>query len=93
MNLTAWIMAICGPLVVRVLATLGMSVVTFTGVTVVVGTLISAAQTYWAGQPASVIGLASLAGVPEALGMVCGAYVARVTLWAAMSATKLMFKV
>lgn len=92
MNLTTWLLAIVGPAALRVLTALGLSIVTFTGVTEVVRTMVTAAQTSWAGLPAAVLGLASLAGVPEALGMITGAMVARTALWAATSATKLIFK-
>lgn len=88
----SFLLASVGPLAIRVLSVLGMSVVTFTGVTELVQTLITSAQSSWGALPGAVLGLASLAGMPEALGMVLGAMVARTTLWAAMSATKLMFK-
>lgn len=92
MTLTAWLLAIVGPAALRVLTALGLSIVTFTGVTEVVRTMVTAAQNSWAGLPSAVLGLASLAGVPEALGMITGAMVARTALWAATSATKLIFK-
>lgn len=88
----AFLLQAVGPLAIRVLSVLGMSVVTFTGVVEAVNQMIASATASWAALPAAVLGLASLAGVPEALGMVFGAVVARATLWAATSATKLMFK-
>ena len=92
MTWVTFLIGMVGPMVLRVLATLGMSVVTFTGVTAIVGTLVSQAQSSWAGLPAAVLGLGSLAGLPQALGIVCGAFTARATLWAVTSATKLVFK-
>ena len=88
----AFLLQAVGPLAVRVLSVLGMSVVTFAGVSELVNQLIASAVGSWATLPAAVLGLASLSGIPEALGMVCGAMVARATLWAATSATKLMFR-
>ena len=92
MTWASWLLSIVGPLAVRVLSVLGLSVVTFTGVSTVVSDLIASAQSSWSALPSAVIGLASLAGVPVALGMVCGAMVARASLWAAASASKLLFK-
>lgn len=92
MSWATWLLAMVGPVAFRVLAVLGLGIVTFTGVTELVRTLVTQAQNQWAGLPANVLGLATLAGMPEALGIVFGAIVARAALWAAASATKLMFK-
>ena len=92
MTWVTFLIGMVGPMVLRVLATLGMSVVTFTGVTAIVGTLVSQAQASWAGLPSAVLGLGSLAGLPQALGIICGAFAARASLWAVTSATKLVFK-
>lgn len=66
----------------------GFTAVTFTGIQALVNGLISMAQTNWSAMPAAVLQLASLSGVPESLGMICGAYVARVGLWVALNGTK-----
>lgn len=92
MTWAAWLITLVGPIVFRVLATLGLSVVGFTGMVELVNALVASAQSSWSGLPAAVLGLSALAGMPEALGLVFGAFVARTALWAAMSATRLVFK-
>lgn len=92
MTWATWLLQLAGPLAIRVLSVLGMTVMTFTGVVELVRELVTMAQSHWAALPAAVLSLASLAGVPQALGIVAGALVARVTLWAATSASRLVFK-
>lgn len=91
MNIAAWLLAMVGPLAIRVLTTVGFSAVTFVGVQLIVDSLISLAQTHWSAMPLAALQLASLAGVPEGMGLICGAFVARVTLYMAQNATKLLF--
>jgi hypothetical protein len=76
------------PLAVRILTGLGVGTLTFTGVTVALQGLISMAQTSWSGLGADVLGLASIAGVPQGLGIVAGAMTTRVGIWVTVSATK-----
>ncbi len=91
-TLAGFIIAITGPVVLRIMMVLGLSVITFTGVTDLVQQLIGSAQSSWGALPSQVLGLAALAGVPEALGIICGAFAARATLWAATSAIKIGFQ-
>lgn len=91
MKLFTFLLGAVGPLAIRVLSAVGFTAVTFTGVQAVVNQLIGLAQTHWSEAPAGVIQLASLAGIPEGLGLICGAFVARLTLWLAAQATKLIF--
>lgn len=84
-------MSLAGPLVLRAIAAIGFTSVTFVGVQAVVDQLIGYAQTSWSTVPAAMMQLASLAGLPEAAGLICGAFIARITLWSAANATKLLF--
>ena len=88
MSLVTLLMGLAGPLVIRALIALGIGTVTFTGVTVALQGLIDIATTNWASMPSAVLALASLAGIPQCLGIVCGAFVAKVAMWAAVSATR-----
>jgi len=88
MNLGAWLLSLAGPLALRVLTALGVGTITFTGVATSLQTLIDMAVSNWAGVGADILALASLAGLPECVGIICGAMVARVGIWAAVSATK-----
>lgn len=92
MNLATFLMGLVGPLALRVITALGMGVVTFTGVDAALSGLIAQAQSSWAGIGADVLGLAALAGIPAALGIVCGAMTARVSVWVAVSATRWIVK-
>ena len=77
-----------GPLAIRVLLAVGISTLTFTGVTDTLDMLIKEAQNNWSGVPAAMIQLASLSGFPEAIGLVFGAMSTRVAAWVSLSATK-----
>jgi hypothetical protein len=67
---------------------IGISTITFTGVTASLQTLIQMAQDNWSGMSADLLGLAGIAGVPQGIGIIVGAMTARVAMWAAVSATK-----
>lgn len=88
----AFLFSAVGPLAIRALTLIGFSAVTFTGVMELVNALISQAQASWSSMPVVMLSLASLAGVPQALGLIFGAFVARATLWIGASASKLLFK-
>lgn len=92
MNFITFLLAAAGPLVIRALIAVGFSSVAFTGIVELVNGLVSSAQSSWSALPAAVLSLASLAGVPLALGLVFGAFVARATLWVGSSAVRLIFK-
>jgi hypothetical protein len=91
MNLAAWLLSMAGPLVLRALTVLGLGTLTFTGVTASLQGLIDLAVSNWASLGADILALASLAGIPQSLGIITGAMTARVGLWAAVSATKFIF--
>lgn len=88
----AWLMSMAAPLAVRVVTALGFTAVTFAGVTTATNQLVSLAQSHWSSMPVSVLQIATLSGIPESVGMVVGAYVARLAVWSAMNGTKLVFK-
>ena len=88
----AFLLGMAGPLVVKGVIALGFTAVTFTGVTLLTNQLVQSAQANWAALPSTVINLASLSGIPEFLGMVFGALVARVAMWASVGATRYILK-
>lgn len=87
-TLFQFLLSSAGPLALRIIAALGVSILTFTGVDTSLNALISHAQSAWGGVSADIMGLASLAGVPADIGIICGAMVARSTMWVAAAATK-----
>lgn len=88
MPIATWLMSMVGPLALKALTLLGFGLVTFTGVTTGVQALISSVTSNWSSLPADVLGLASVAGLPQCLGIICGAITAKVALWVAVSATR-----
>jgi hypothetical protein len=92
MNLFGFLIAAVGPLALRIIATLGLSVVTFAGVDTVLQGLISQAQSNWSQVPSDILGLCAVARIPECLGLICGAMTARITTWVAASATRWITK-
>jgi len=92
MNIATWLIGLVGPLVVRGIISLGFTAVTLTGVTASANALVESAQSNWSAMPAAVIQLASLSGIPEALGIILGAYVARMVIFNALGASKYIFK-
>jgi len=88
----AWVMTMVGPVVVRAMAALGFTAVTFTGVTVATNSLITLAQSNWSAMPVAVLQIASLSGIPESLGLIAGAFVARLAVWSAINGTKYLLR-
>jgi len=91
-KLAEWLMLMVGPLVVRGLAAVGFTAVTFAGVDVLVKQLVANAQTSWSAMPFAVLQLATLGGLPTALGVVFGAAAGRFALKFAVGASQYIFK-
>ena len=66
----------------RVLASLGMGFVSFAGYSVVITSLIGAAQDNWAGVGGDVLAYLSLAGFPTGFGIILGCVITRGSLMA-----------
>jgi hypothetical protein len=81
-----------GPLVIKALMAIGLGTLTFTGTTEALNALIAMATTNWASVPSDVLQLASVAGIPQAIGIITGAFSTRVGMWAAASATRWVTK-
>jgi len=85
------LMSLVGPMALRVLTTIGLGTITFTGVTIALQQLIDFAVTNYGGMSSDILALAGIAGVPQGLGIVVGAMTARVGMWVAVSATRFVF--
>lgn len=80
MTLTALLTALAGPLAIRVLASLGIGWVTYEGLSLVAQAAIDQIVAAWGQMPMQAAQLASLMGLPQALGILLGAVVARISL-------------
>jgi hypothetical protein len=91
-GIAQWLMTLVGPMVLRAVISLGFTTITFAGVTALVNSLVASAQSQWSSLPVAVLQLASLSGIPESLGMILGAYIARVAMWQAVAGAKYVLK-
>lgn len=90
MNFGAWIASLVPSLVGRVLAALGMGLVTIGGLDVISGILVGYIHTSIGGFPSDVLGLLGLAGLGDGLNIVVGAIVARLTLYSITQSSKII---
>lgn len=91
-TIAAFLLGMVGPMLFRAVTMLGLGLITFTGVAAALQGLIDQAVSNYASIPSDILGLAGLAGVPLAIGIICGAMVARVGIWVLASATKWVTK-
>jgi Protein of unknown function (DUF2523) len=80
MPLAAWLLAIAWPIAKKVLAGLGIGWLTYEGVTAALNAVIGAVQANWGAVSGSILQIASLGGIPEVMGIICGALVARLAI-------------
>lgn len=80
MPIAAFLVALAPSILRQVLLSLGMGVLTITGIDLAWGALQTQILSAIGALPASVIALCGLAGVGQAMGMILGAIIGRVTL-------------
>lgn len=81
MNWASFIMGLVSPIARRVLASLGLGVITYTGVDAAVSSLLSQAKSAWSGGfGGDVAQLVAMSGANTALGIIAGGIVGRVTM-------------
>lgn len=78
--LGAFLAASSLPLVIQVLTGLGIGLITFTGVTSAINLLITNARGSYNSLPNAVLGLAGLAGIGEAFGIITAAILVRMAI-------------
>jgi hypothetical protein len=69
-----------------------LGILTFSGVDTVASGLIARAQASWGSVAGDILGLASVAKIPECLGLLAGAMTSRVTMWVAANAARWVVK-
>ena len=90
MGFAQLILALVQPELARVMVALGLSIVSFVGMDVLMNQVISASQNAWGGLPSSILQLAGLAGVGQALGIIMGAVLTRVLIWQLSRSTRIL---
>lgn len=88
-SVAVWLAALLPSLVARVLAALGMGVITVTGFNIAWNQLKAIIISNFQGFPADIAALAGLAGVGTGIGIILGAITARVTFMALMSGARI----
>lgn len=66
--------------IIRAMVSIGLGIVTYGAVIYAIKNAINAAKSAYNTMPGQVLNFLALAGVPEALGIICGAVIARTTL-------------
>ncbi|MBX3660612.1 MAG: DUF2523 domain-containing protein [Ramlibacter sp.] len=92
MKLGAWLLAMCEPLIARILLSLGVSVVSVVGFEALVGQAKALFLDKFSGLPIDMLNLFLYLGGGQALGMILGAYTVRVTLSSIGTASRFFAK-
>lgn len=90
MKLGTWLLAMMQPLLAKILATLGFSVVSITGLTFITDQLKAQAVSGFSLLSPQTVSLFVLAGGPQALGIIFGACTTKLLLWQIQSATQIL---
>lgn len=81
-NIGVWLLAIAWPVAKKVLVMLGIGFVSYAGISTLTSNVIAHAQSNWGAVSGAMFQLSSLGGIPDVLGIICGALVARASLMA-----------
>ncbi len=76
-GILSWMMSSIGA---KILVSLGMGFISYGAITVAAQAMIATFSTSWSGLPTAVLSIFSLAGFPQALGVIIGAYLAKLAL-------------
>lgn len=78
-GLFPWLISLVWPLAKKLLLALGIGVLTYSSLSALSSSVISAVSTAWGQQPLVAIQIGSLLGIPQSMGIICGALSARVS--------------
>ncbi|CAB5680849.1 DUF2523 domain-containing protein [Comamonas aquatica] len=90
MKLGTWLLSMMQPLIGRILAALGFSVVTITGFELVIDTVKNMVRDGINTLPADMLNLFLYAGGGQGLGMILGAITTKLLLWQVQRATQIL---
>ncbi len=80
MNLAALLSALAWPLVSRVLLSMGLGVISYTGASAALSQLVNAAKATWSGGSADLLAILTIAGVFQAMAIIVGGITAGLAL-------------
>ena len=80
MNFVAMLLALAAPLASRVFIALGLSVVTYTGLSLILAGMVSYFESAFTGLPVKSLQLASLLGFPQAVGIILAAITTKLAM-------------
>ncbi|WP_418117776.1 DUF2523 family protein [Variovorax sp. 350MFTsu5.1] len=92
MKLGVWLLAMMEPLIAKVLATLGFSVITIVGMESVVAQLKAQIVAQMGALPVDVLNFALFMGIGKAIGIIFGACTTKLLLWSIQNATSILGK-
>lgn len=75
-----WLVGLAGPVVKRIMSALGVGIVSYAALSAALNSALSAAKGAWGGLTGDALGLVQLAGIPDAMSIIAGALIARVSL-------------
>jgi hypothetical protein len=90
MKLGTWLLAMCEPLLAKILLSLGFSVVSIVGMEVVVNTVKDQVIAGMSSMPAVWLNFALYLWLGKALGVIFGAIATKLTLWSVQNATSML---
>lgn len=90
MKLGTWILSLLQPMIGRILATLGFSVVSIVGMESILSQLRTQLVAGLGGMHADIFNVFLLAGGGQALGIITGALTTKLLLWQVQNATKIL---
>lgn len=75
-----WLLSLAGPVIKRFLSALGIGIVSYAALSTALNQALGAAKAAMGGLSGDALGLVQLAGVPDAMSIIAGALIARVSL-------------
>lgn len=79
-NIGTWLVSLTGPIVAKVLTSLGLGIVSYAALSTALNAALSAAKAAWSGLGGDALSLIQLSGASDALSIVAGALIARLGL-------------
>lgn len=92
MKLGVWLLSMMQPLLAKILALLGFSIITIVGMESVIGQLKSQIVATMGALPADAFNFALYMGIGKAIGIIFGACTTKLLLWSIQNATSIIGK-